>query len=198
MDKNDLKEKILLVSVTAAVFLPLRLVVSQYISDHWIGNFGVATLISITMIILVKKNKLGRFGLAFKNQISKTLWGRSGKFIVAALVLYMLYFGTTILLMDRGNTLYLHDKEFLSESMSGRIFDKTHLRLDGPQSHNIVGLDQIQYLDYLFSISYALLNDATKGWLVNLHLILFIEQVELLGLIWFYKKIFKPAQVISG
>jgi hypothetical protein len=145
------------------------------------------------MIILVRKNKLGRFGSVFKNQITKALWGRSAKLIVAVLVFFMLYFGTTVLLIDRGNTVYLEDKEILTQSIVSRNLDRdAFLSASGPQIHNIIGLAQLQYLEYLFSISYAILNDTTNGWLVNLHLILFVEQVEVLGLFWFYKRMFKP------
>jgi hypothetical protein len=193
MDINDLKEKLVLLSITTAVFLPLRLLVSQYISDHWLGNLGIATLISVSLIVLVKKNKLGRFGSVFKNQITKALWGRSAKLIIAALVFFMLYFGTTVLLIDRGNTIYLDDKEILSQSIASRNLDRNALlSISGPQIHNIIGLAQLQYLEYLFSVSYAILNDTTNGWLVNLHLVLFMEQVEVLGLFWFYKRMFKP------
>jgi hypothetical protein len=69
------------------------------------------------------------------------------------------------------------------------------LSISGPQIHSIGGLAQLQYLEYLFSVSYAILNDTTNGWLVNLHLILFIEQVEVLGLFWVYKRMFKPIPV---
>lgn len=197
MDKNDLKEKILVLGVTAAIFLPLRLFVSQYISDHWLGNLGVASAISISIIILVKKNRLGWFGTAFQNQISKVIWGKPAKFIIIALVFYMMYFGTTILLIDRGNTVYLHDKEFISSYIAGGSLDKKLLlSLTGP-AHRIHGMEQIQFLDYLFSVSYAMLNDAMGGWLVNLHLILFTEQIEVLGLIWFFRKMFKPIQKVA-
>jgi hypothetical protein len=198
MDKNDLKEKLILLCATAAVFLPLRLYASQYIENHWLGNLGIATLISMTLIILVKKNKLGRFGTIFKNQITKALWGRSAKFIVAALVCYLFYFGITILLIDRGNSTYLADKEVLSQHIAHKTLDSTVLmRLSGPQVHGVAGIDQLQYLDYLFSVSYAIINDTTHGWLVNLHLILFMEQIEILGLLLFYRRVFKPVP-LSG
>lgn len=198
MVKQDIKEKLILLSFTAAVFLPLRLFVNEYVSDHWFGSLGIASLISIGLILLVKKNKLGRFGDAFKNQISKALWGRSAKLVIAVLVFFAFYFGTTIVLIDRGNTVYLEDKEILLQNIEHKTFDKTALAsLSGPQTNNIVGLEQIQQMEYLFSISYAMLNDTTDGWLANLHLILFVEQIEVLGLLWFYKKIFKPITVAA-
>lgn len=196
MDKQDLKEKLILLSITAAVFLPLRLLVSQYISDNWLGSLGIATLISVALIVLVKKNKLGWFGNVFKNQISKALWGRSAKFIVVTLIFFAFYFGSTIILMDRGNTVYLEDKEILFQNIKHRTLDRTMLAsLSGPQTHDAVVLAQIQQIEYLFSVSYAMLNDTTDGWLANLHLILFMEQIEILGILWFYKRVFKPIQL---
>ena len=200
MDTNDLKEKLILLSVTAAVFLPLRLFVSQYVSEHWLGNLGVATLVSVTLIVLVKKDMLGWFGTSFKNQITKTLWGRSAKFIICTLVIFMCYFGTTVLLVDRGNTTYYDDKEILSQNIGGGDFKVgSFARLNGPQIYDdgAIGLVQLQYLEYLFSISYAILNDVSGGWLVNLHLILFVEQIEVLGLLWFYRRSFRPKQLIQ-
>lgn len=194
----DIKEKMILVGITAAIFLPARLLVNEYLFDHWIGNLGFATLISTALIVLVKKEKLGRLGRIFKNQIVKTLWSRSVKIIVCVLVLFMAYFGTTILLVDRGNTIYYEDKVILSESIASRNVDQdAFLKLNGPQVGDAdFGLAQIQYFEYIFSISYAILNDATHGWLVSLHLIMFMEQIEVLWLLWFFRRYLKP--VISN
>jgi hypothetical protein len=197
MDVNDIKEKLILLGVTASVFLPLRLLAGQYITEHWLGSLGIATLISITLVILVKKGKLGAFGSILKNQMTKALWGRSAKIIVLTLILFTCYFGVSILLIDRGNTLYSVDKEILSHGIASNEFKA--LRLNGPNisDSGVFGLTQIQYIDYLFSVSYAMLNDLTKGVLANLHLILFMEQIEILVLFWFYRRMFKPQLVAA-
>lgn len=192
MDLGDFKEKMVLVGITAAVFIPLRLVASQYLFEHWAGNLGVATLISLVLVILVKKGKLGGVGRIFRRQITKTLWSRSAKVIVLVLFVFMAYFGTTILLVERGNTVYYADKAILAKRISGEMTMPEPLRLSGPQGDDIVGISQIRYLEYVFSISYAILNDTTDGWLVNLHLIMFMEQVEVLMLLWFFRRYFRP------
>jgi hypothetical protein len=191
MDVNDIKEKLILLGVTAAVFLPLRLLAGQYLMDHWLGNLGVATLISVVLITLVKKGKLGPFGTIFKNQMTKTLWGKSAKIILFTVILFACYFGTSMILIERGNTLYHADKEIIANSIASNEFKVQSL--NGPHiSDSIFGLAQIQYMDYLFSVSFAMLNDFTHGLLVNLHLILFMEQIEILCLFWFYRRMFKP------
>ena len=110
----------------------------------------------------------------------------------------MTYFGGTILLIERGNTVYLHDKEFISQYISGGAHPDLIAGTSMALAHKMTDFDQLHFMDYLFSISYALLNDKMGGWLINLHLILFTEQIELLGLVWFFRRMFKPVQTISS
>jgi hypothetical protein len=35
----------------------------------------------------------------------------------------------------------------------------------------------------------------TGDWLASIHLILFMEQVEMVGLFWLYRKMFRPVSV---
>lgn len=197
MDWTDLKEKFVILGFTIAIFLPIRLLAGQFFLDNWLGMLGVASTISISLIVLVKKEKLGRLGHIFKRQMAKSLWGRPAKFIIIGLVLFSAYFGTTILLVERGNELYLHDKQIIAENFAKKSFDKeTISQLVGPQVQDVIGIAQIQYLEYFLAISYSMLNDTTNGWLVNMHLILLIEQLEALGLLWFYRHSFKPQMIV--
>src|SRR5574338_630575 len=199
MDRTDLREKMIILGFTTAIFLPIRLLVGQYLIQHWFGTLGIASVISVILMVLVKKEKLGRLGRIFHRQMSKSLWSRPAKIIIVTLIVFCAYFGTTILLIDIGNTTYHSDKEIIAKNFASKGLEhKTPVKLAGPkiQDFGIFGLAQIQYLEYVFAISYAMLNDATEGLLVNLHLILFIEQIEILGLLWFYRKAFKP-QIIT-
>jgi hypothetical protein len=195
MDRTDLKEKAIILGFTSAIFLPVRLLVGQFLLDHWLGMLGVASAVSIALIVLVKKEKLGKVGIMFKNQMTKTLWGRSAKWIVLTLAVFCVYFGTTILLVEKGNTEYFEDKQVIAENFATKLDKDDISRLRGPQTSDIIGVTQFQYLEYFLAISYALINDTTNGWLVNLHLIMFVEQIEILGLLWFYRRAFKPQTV---
>ena len=199
MDKTDFKEKLIILGFTTAIFLPIRLLVGQYLIQHWFGTLGIASAVSVILMILVKKEKLGRLGQIFQRQMTKSLWSRSAKIIIVTLIVFCAYFGTTILLVDMGNTTYHHDKEIIAKNLDRNLGRTAPIKLAGPniQDFGILGLAQIQYLEYVFAISYAMLNDATEGLLVNLHLILFIEQIEILGLLWFYRKAFKPQVIVK-
>lgn len=195
MNRSDLKEKAIILGFTGAIFLPVRLLFGQYLVENWLGMLGVASLISIALVTLVKKEKLGKIGRIFQRQMTKTLWGRSAKWIVLMLVVFSAYFGTTILLVEKGNTEYFTDKQIISENFSSGLDKNALARLQGPNVHDAIGISHLQYLEYFLAISYAMINDATNGWLVNLHLIMFIEQIEVLGLLWFYRRAFKPQTV---
>ena len=193
MNRVDLKEKAILIAVSAGIFLPIRMFASQFLADHWIGNLGIATSISLLLLFLTKKNKLGRFGEILKNQIRKAVWGRSSGIIIFLLLGFMTYFGAVIILVNQGNTTYHDDKEAVFQDMVMK--SNAHLNLKGPGTDGRENtlLSQIKYTGYVFSISYAILNDVTGGWLASVHVILFMEQVEMLGLFWLYRKMFKPA-----
>lgn len=196
MNFNDLREKCILIGVSAGIFLPFRLLASQYLAEHWLGNLGFATSISLLLLFLTKKNKLGRFGEILKNQIRKAVWGKSSGLIIFLLLGFMVYFGSVIILVNQGNTVYHEDKETLFQD----IFNKEsnfQFKLNGPgvNSGEFVGFSQLRYIEYVFSISYAILNDLTGDWLVSIHLILFMEQVEMVGLFWLYRKMFRVKAV---
>jgi preprotein translocase subunit SecG len=195
MDRTDLKEKAIILGFTGAIFLPVRLLLGQYLAENWLGMLGVASAISIILMVLVKREKLGKIGQIFHRQMTKTLWGRSAKWIVLTLVIFSAYFGTTTLLVEKGNTEYFADKQIIAENFSSKIDQNTIAKLQGPQAHDIFGISQLQHLEYFLAISYAMINDTTHGWLVNLHLIMFVEQIEILGLLWFYRRAFRPKTV---
>jgi preprotein translocase subunit SecG len=166
MDKTDIKEKAIILGFTAAIFLPIRLAAGQILADNWFGMLGIASTISIILVILVKKEKLGKIGKIFKRQMTKTLWSRSIKFIVLTLLIFSAYFGTTILLIEHGNTEYYNDKQVIVANFAEKKFgQKTMSILHGPHIRDFGPIDfwQVQYLEYAFAISYAILNDATHG-----------------------------------
>lgn len=199
MNFSDLKEKCILVGVSAGIFLPFRLLASQYFAEHWLGNLGFATAVSLLMLYLIKKDKLGRLGEMLKNQIRKATWGKSSRLIIFLLLGFMVYFGTVIVLVNQGNTVYQEDKEALFQNIFGKEPGQTsQIRLNGPGINDgeVMGVSQIRYIAYVFSLSFAILNDLTGDLLASIHLILFIEQVEMVGLFWLYRKMFRPINLV--
>lgn len=199
MDRADLKEKLIILGITAGVFLPIRLVFTSLVSDNWLGSLGLMTIFAILLVLLIKRKKLGKIGIMFERQIRKTIVGKTGKYIILFALFFLFYFGTTLFFMDRGNTIYEEDKEIFYFAIIGEkgydIDEISTYGLNGPKilkNTNYENLQSIANLDYVFSIAYAVMNDMSQEWISHFVILMFIEQIELIGLLLFYRKTFKP------
>ena len=195
MDRNDLKEKLIILSITTGIFLPIRVLFTAYVSENWLGSLGIVSVFGLLFVFLIKQNKLGWFGKMFEKQMKKTIGGKTGKYIIAISVLFLIYFGTSLYFIDKGNTVYFEDKEIFSSVMSSNDFSIEDIpveKLDGPQPLlNIIDVQWIINFDYAISIAYAIMDDTTDGWLSHFIVVVFVEQLEMIGLLCFYRNTFK-------
>ena len=200
MDRKDLKEKLIILGVTTGIFLPLRVFFSMYVYDHWLGSLGLVSAIGILFVVLIKRNKLGEFGRIFERQMKKTIGGKTGKYVIGFSILFLVYFGASLYFIDRGETVYNHDMEiFYSLILTGQEFKVENIpveKLNGPlQYPDIPGFMWVSSLDYGLSIAYAMMNQASEGWLSHLIVVIFVEQLEVLGLLYFYRRTYR--QIVS-
>jgi len=195
MDRNDIKEKLIILSITTGIFLPIRVLFTAYVSENWLGSLGIVSVFGLLFVFLIKQNKLGWFGKMFEKQMKKTIGGKTGKYIIAISVLFLIYFGTSLYFIDKGNTVYFEDKEIFSSVMSSNDFSIEDIpveKLDGPQPLlNIIDVQWIINFDYAISIAYAIMDDTTDGWLSHFIVVVFVEQLEMIGLLCFYRNTFR-------
>ena len=78
LELRGIFESLIVFGVMTGLLLPARLLFVEYVSDNWFGSLGVISAISISLIILVKKKKLGVFGAMFERQIYKFQKGKRG------------------------------------------------------------------------------------------------------------------------
>jgi len=45
-------------------------------------------------------------------------------------------------------------------------------------------------------MTYAIMNDMMGGWMVNLDMILLVEQLEFLGFLVLYRKVYNPSKIL--
>jgi preprotein translocase subunit SecG len=204
MEKNDLKEKMIVLGVTIGLFLPVRLFFSAYISDNWIGSLGIMSVVAILLVILIKRKKLGWFGVMFEKQMRKTVGGKTGKYLIGFAIFFLVYFGATLMFIDRGNTIYAEDAEIFylafMEKGGHNIDDISTYDLIGPNLATQKGAQNfnvISSIDYMFSIAYSVMNDMSDGWLEHLVVIMTVEQIELIGLLVLYRNLFRPIQNVQ-
>lgn len=204
MEKIELKEKLIVIGVTVGIFFPIRIFFSLYVSDNWIWSIGTMTAFAIVLVVLIKKNKLGWFGKIFEKQMRKIMGGKTGKYLIGFAVFFLVYFGATLFFMDRGDTVYAEDKEIfylaIMEKGGHNINDLSSYELIGPQLADYKGLQNFQALasiDYMFSIAYAVMNDMSDGWLEHIVMVMFVEQIELIGILFLYRNLFKPVTKVK-
>lgn len=180
-------------SVVTGVFLPARMLFYIYVSPHWLGSLGLASSIMITMTVLAHKNRLGPFGVIFVDQMTKTMRGRTGKMALVLSLVMIVYLGTALVFIERGNTIYFDEKQIVSQLMF------SHYQLNTSQTREMNKISQTNQSDIFYgfsrfdqivSMTYAIMNDMMGGWFVNLITILLIEQFEILALMFFYRKFY--------
>jgi hypothetical protein len=204
MEKNDIKEKLIVLAVTVGLFFPVRIFFSSYVSDEWLGSLGTMSVLAILLVVLIKRNMLGGFGKIFEKQMRKTVGGKTGKYLISFAIFFLVYFGATLFFIDRGNTVYFDDKEIffysIMEKEGYNINDLSSYDLIGPQLTAQKGLKDFQIfssLDYMFAIAYAVMNDMSEGWLEHIVVVMFVEQIEFIGLLVLYRNIFKPISKVK-
>lgn len=111
--KHIFRQYLIVTVVMSIAFLPVRLLFWTYISHNWLGNLGMMSIIGLTMFALVKKNKLGNFGIYFTNRIRRFIYHRLF-FMVLLTPLYTVVFLLFALwAIDRGEFLYEHEREYI-------------------------------------------------------------------------------------
>jgi len=195
--KKDAKEKILTVALFTGLFLPVRLLFYTYVSQVWIGSFGLITGIMITMMYLAKKNKLGKVGRIVNRQMMSFSKGRFGKFAMFQTIFFLYLFGLAIYGIENPpvemkqqivDTLAAEGIDDLESSLSG-----SGLVWTGPAA--VLGpafaLLVILVPNNLGFAMYSIINDFTNGWVLHIVTVFTIEHLEVLGLVIYFRYFYK-------
>lgn len=198
---QELKEKLIVFGIITAIFLPVRMIFYTYFSSHWVGSLGLASSLMFILIFLAHKQKLGRFGTLFLGQMTKTINGKTGKVAIIFSLILIAYFGSTLVWIERGNTIYFHEKKILSQilfSNYGVEMSTNDINeiINIHKSNKIMDVSNVNYADQIISLTYAIMNDKMGGWMINLDMIFLVEQFEFLGFILVYRKVYQPSSSI--
>lgn len=179
------------------LLLPARLLFVEFVSDDWLGSFGVITAISLSIIVLAKKKKLGFFGPMLERQIYKFQKGKRGIAIFGESVFLLLVLGTMIVAIDQGNS--IHSEYMLQNSQNVPMIDSPEKVLEITNEMTptdwIVGflLAPSALLTEFPKMSAAIasIDQSLDGWLMHFYTVGFVEYLELLGILIFYRVSFK-------
>jgi len=177
------------------MLLPARLLFVEFVSDDWLGSFGVISALSLMVIILAKKNKLGFFGPMLERQIFKFQKGKRGILIIAESTILLVILGTMIFTIDQGHTIYVEQK---MEHIPDFIDQKSHV-LESAKSMTSSDwafgavMAPVGFVTAFPQMSAAIasIDHRMDGWLMHFYTVGFVEYLELFGILVYYKISFR-------
>jgi len=186
-------ESLIVFGVMGGLLLPARLLFVEYVSDNWFGSLGIISIISISVIILAKKKKLGFFGPMLERQMYKFQKGKRGLLIIGESVFLLLILGGMIFAIDQGNSVYSELKmQNISTTNFEQILDSSK-ELDA--SDWVVALLMVPMALLTafpqMSASIASIDQSLDGWLLHFYTVGFVEYLELFGILMYYRISFR-------
>ena len=190
-------ESLIVFGIMTGLLLPARLLFVEFVSDDWLGSFGVITAISLSVIILAKKKKLGFFGPMLERQIYKFQKGKRGIAVFGESVFLLLILGTMIVAIDQGSS--VHSEYMLQNSPNTPVVTSPEQVMEMTQEMTpadwVVGflLAPAALLTEFPKMSAAIasIDQSLDGWLMHFYTVGFVEYLELLGILIFYRISFK-------
>jgi len=193
-------ESLIVFGVMTGLLLPARLLFVEYVSDNWFGSLGIISAISISVIILVKKKKLGFFGLIFERQIHKFQKGKRGLVVFGESIFLLLILGVMIFAIDQGNPVY-SDLKF--QNIKNAPSDSAEQILESANdldaSDWVIGflMAPVMFITAFpqMSAGIAEVKQSLDGWLMHFYTVGFVEYLELFGILIYYKISFRKKLV---
>ena len=178
----------------AGLLLPARLLFVQYVSGDWFGSAGIISIISISVIILAKKQKLGFFGSMLERQIYKFQKGKRGILVFGESIFLLMLLGSMIFAIEQGNSVH---SDFKLENIKNTYPDSSVLKqteswetsdwVDGFLIAPVIFVTAFPQM----SAAIASIDQEVDGWLLHFYTVGFIEYAELLGILIYYKISFR-------
>lgn len=199
--KTNWLEGLIVFAVITGILLPVRLFFVAYVSDNWFGSFGLIGAISIVLLTLAKKDKLGRFGQMFNRQIEKFQHGKKAKIAYGQSILFLVILGGTIFAIEAGNSEFLELKNELMAEYEEFSEPEEFLA----QTENIGFAEWVSgfvglFLAIFFAFPqvaavFAVLNEMFDGWVLHFYTVGFVEYLELFGILLYHRFAFRKPGV---
>ena len=205
MKINDGIEAVIIFLIMTLIFLPVRFLFVTFVSDHWFGSFGIVSAFAVIIVILSKKGKLGKFGEMFQRQMMKLHTGKRRKLIYTNIVLSLFITGLSIVSINLGNSIYFEQKNEIlgiADSQGQSLREPADMQklteefkeismmqvLEAVIAMPILMIYQFPYFAGLMAIE----NDLTSSFFLHFSTVGFVEVLEMIGVLVFYKITLKP------
>jgi hypothetical protein len=93
-------ETLIVFGTITMILFPIRLLFVTYVTDDWFASFGIVAAISLTLVFLAKKNKMGKFGQLFVRVMKKWNSGKRQYFLYIPPILLLIVSVGIVLLIN--------------------------------------------------------------------------------------------------
>ena len=187
-------EALIVFGVMTGILLPVRLLFVEYVSDNWFGSLGVISAISIAIIVLAKKKKLGFFGVMFERQLYKFQKGKRGLVIFGESIFLLLVLGGMIFAIEQGNSTFSHLKMEATQNLPPATENPEQILKMTDKINNQDWLMGFLMTPVTFVTEFpkmsaiiASIDQRLDGWLLHFYTVGFVEYLELFGILVFYR-----------
>ncbi len=191
---KEIAESLTVAAVMLLVLLPVRVLFVRYVSEDWLGSFGLITAISVTILLLSHKNKLGWFGRAFTRQMFKVNKGKRKYFVWFNLVVGLLYFSSIIYGVEVANSLYQEEKQILQDELQVENLQQLQEKVNEEEvdwRQLPLAILMIFYIIIfrfdVYAVMIGSLNDITDGYFLHFSTVFLVEILEVMGILIFFK-----------
>ena len=182
------------------LLLPARLLFVEYVSDDWLGSVGIISAISLSVIFLARKQKLGFFGPMLERQVYRFQRGKRGLIIFGESVFLLLILGTMIFAIDQGNSMLSDIKvtNIPNNEVSSEEILEYAKQMDFSEWLYSFLMAPVALLTEFpqMSVAIASIDQKFDGWLMHFYTVGFVEYLELLGILVFYRISFRKKRVL--
>lgn len=190
---QDFKEKLITGLFFTGIFLPIRLLFYSFVSQWWIGSFGLITAVLVLVMYLSHKNKLGKIGEIVNRQINSFSKGKYGKFSLIYLIFIIYVYSLVIYGVEnppmekKAQFIEVLEQEGITDLKSASQAE--NIGWSGPAANYGILFSLVIMLvpnSIGFTI-YSIINDWTDGWVIHFSTVFLIESLEALGLVIYFR-----------
>ena len=95
-------ESVIVFGGMMGLLLLVRILFVSYVSESWIGSLGLLSAVSLLLLFLAKKKKLGKFGIMFERQMKKIQQGKLGVLVYGESIFSIVLILILIFAIDGG------------------------------------------------------------------------------------------------
>jgi len=202
--RQEALESVIVFGFMLGILFPIRYLFVSYVSDNWLGSLGILSTVYIILIILVKKNKLGKFGKMIARQLFKIHKGKRRYFVYTNIAISTIFFAMAVYGMETAkdpfyieqiDKIYLDlPQQDLSNPDDAKNYVSTELPKMSPDDIGkaVITIFLLPFTNHdQFIVLWGLIDKMTDGWFLNLSIVLFTEQLEVIGFLTAIKFIIK-------